>query len=222
MPLPDPDIPGLCTVRFVVYENDGTTPIANARVEAKLDRNVAIDSVLLTNVRSVGLTDSLGIVDLVLVQGDFIIKGSKQYSFKVWDSADLDTCDPVSQFRAVIPNLTSVFAEDLIPVSSSSGTGSTVSGIAIREVDGSPTGVISTLIVPNGSLTISGSSGEIDITASDVLAYLQSLPSVIPSEPNMPWWDDNVLKRSPLAYRFRRPGGLDSYIRPSSGTYLRA
>lgn len=29
-----------------------------------------------------------------------------------------------------------------------------------------------------------------------ILAYLQSLPTTLPSEPNMPWWDNDVLKRS--------------------------
>lgn len=56
------------------------------------------------------------------------------------------------------------------------------------------------------------------------LEYLQSLPSTEPPEPNMPWWDNHVLKRSFAAtsFEFLRPGGTDSYIRPSSGTYLRA
>ncbi len=31
---------------------------------------------------------------------------------------------------------------------------------------------------------------------SAILVYLQSLPSTLPSQPNMPYWDNNVLKRS--------------------------
>ena len=56
------------------------------------------------------------------------------------------------------------------------------------------------------------------------LEYLQSLPTTEPLTPNMPWWNNNVLNRSAVAvgFTFRRPGGVDSYIRPSSGTYLRA
>ena len=113
-PIPDSGTPGLCTVRFIVYENDGETPIQNARVEAKLDKNVAINNVLLTNVKSVGLTNSIGIVDLVLVQGDSIVKGNKNYTFRVWDSGDLDSCTPVSEFKAIVPSVASINAEDLI------------------------------------------------------------------------------------------------------------
>ncbi len=55
------------------------------------------------------------------------------------------------------------------------------------------------------------------------LDYLQSLPSTIPATPNIPWWDNNVLKRSSISttFRFFRPNESDSYIRPFSGTYLR-
>jgi hypothetical protein len=68
------------------------------------------------------------------------------------------------------------------------------------------------------SLTYLGTS------STSFLAYLQSLPTTEPLTPNMPWWNSNVLNRSAVAvgFTFRRPGGVDSYIRPSSGTYLRA
>jgi hypothetical protein len=162
-PIPNPVSPGLCTVRFIVRENDGSTPIENARVEAKLEKNVAIDNVILTNVKSVGLTNSLGIVDLVLVQGDSIIKGKKHYTFKIWDSGDLDTCTPVSEFKAIVPNLSTMFAEDLIGTSVSGGSVSESSSIAIRELDGIPSGMITTLAVSNGSLSISGNIATLSI-----------------------------------------------------------
>ena len=180
-PIPDPASPGLCTVRFIVRENDGSTAIENARVEAKLEKNVAIDNVILTNVKSVGLTNSLGIVDLVLVQGDSIIKGKKHYTFKIWDSGDLDTCTPVSEFQAIVPNLSTMFAEDLIGTVPSGGS-SELSAIAIRELDGIPSGMISTLAVSNGSLSISGSTATLNIPSGLRVREADANPSVIASE----------------------------------------
>jgi hypothetical protein len=41
-----------------------------------------------------------------------------------------------------------------------------------------------------------GINGGTAATSADFLAYLQGLPTTLPDVPNMPWWDDNVFKRS--------------------------
>lgn len=84
--------------------------------------------------------------------------------------------------------------------------------------------IVNVTIASQASQVVKISSVGVQGAGSDILAYLQSLPATLPSTPNMPWWDDNVLKRSAVAttFSFFRPGGTDSYIRPSSGTYLRA
>lgn len=113
--IPSAPSPGLCTVRFIVRKNDGTSPLALATVTCKLGTNVAIDGVILTNVKSTGVTNGLGEVDLILVQGASIIKGSKYYTIEIRDPGDLDSCDPVSSFKAIVPTLSSCHGEDLIP-----------------------------------------------------------------------------------------------------------
>jgi hypothetical protein len=102
-----------------------------------------------------------------------------------------------------------------------------------------PQGPVSTTYIPRWGVPAGGTTGQFlekvdgvdfntrwstSTSGGGFLAYLQSLPTTLPSTPNMPWWDDNVLKRSAVAttFSFFRPGGTDSYIRPSSGTYLRA
>lgn len=113
--IPEVPEPGLCTVRFVVKKFDGTTAIQNARIEAKLSLNAAIDSALLSNVKSSGLTNASGICDLILVQGDSIIKGSKYYTIEIWDPNDPDACVPMSRFRAIVPSdSTFIYAEELL------------------------------------------------------------------------------------------------------------
>ena len=76
--------------------------------------------------------------------------------------------------------------------------------------------------VVNGENPIIKITSTPPVVEADVLAYLQSLPTSEPSTPNMPWWNNNVLNRSAVGFTFRRPGGVGTYIRPSTGTYLRA
>lgn len=105
---------GLCTVRFIVYESDGYTPLAGAIVAAKLNKNSAVDTILLSTALHSGVTDSNGICDLTLVQGTSIIKGSKYYLITVYAPSDTDLCDPISSYRAIVPATTTANAEDLL------------------------------------------------------------------------------------------------------------
>jgi hypothetical protein len=105
---------GLCVVRFVVFGSDGSTPKVGATITAKLDKNTAINSVLLSSAKTSGVTDVNGACDLTLVQGASIVKGESKYLIEVCDASDPDSCEVISQFRATIPTLSFVYAEDLI------------------------------------------------------------------------------------------------------------
>ena len=114
---------GLCVVRFVVYENDGETPIANAKVTAKLNPNTAVNTIFLSNTEQVGYTNASGVCDLVLIQGDSIIKGNKHYQIDIFDQSELadpDACESMSSYKAIVPSLEFCFAEDLLRVSGGS------------------------------------------------------------------------------------------------------
>ena len=106
--------PGQCLVRCVVYENDGATPKVGAIVSAKLDKNTAINAIFLSNLKTSGVTDVNGVCDLILVQGDSISKGDKKYLFEVSDASDPDSCEVITQFRAVIPTLSFVYSANLL------------------------------------------------------------------------------------------------------------
>ena len=109
-----PTVPGTCIVRFRVYENDGQTPLVGATVRAKLGKNVAVDTTLLSNVARAGTTSSLGVCDLTLIQGSSIIKGSKYYEIEVVDPKDPDACELVASYRGIVPNQNFTYAEDLL------------------------------------------------------------------------------------------------------------
>jgi hypothetical protein len=78
-----------------------------------------------------------------------------------------------------------------------------------------PQGPVSTTYVPRWGVPAGGIAGQflekvdsVDFktrwssvinSSGSFLAYLQSLPSTLPTTPNMPWWDNDVLKRSSVS-----------------------
>ena len=110
---------------------------------------------------------------------------------------DITTGEVLHDRVCTVPDEETLDYEDL-PSTVSVAPDST-GNLLVRDADGSPSGVISTLIVPSGSLTVAGGTGTLEFETTDFLTYLQSLPSTLPSTPNTPWWDDNVLKRSAVS-----------------------
>jgi hypothetical protein len=107
---------------------------------------------------------------------------------------DITTGEVLHDRVCTVPDEETLDYEDL-PSTVSVAPDST-GNLLVREVDGTPSGVISTLIVPSGSLTVAGGTGTLEFETSDVLTYLQSLPTSVPSTINMPYWDEEVLLRS--------------------------
>jgi hypothetical protein len=106
---------------------------------------------------------------------------------------DIETGEVLHDRVCTVPDEEALDYEDL-PSTVSVAPDST-GNLLVREIDGTPSGVISTLIVPSGSLTVTGGTGALEF-GTDVLEYLQSLPTSVPSSPNLPYWDDEVLLRS--------------------------
>jgi hypothetical protein len=77
---------------------------------------------------------------------------------------DLDTNEVLHDRVCTVPDEAELDYEDLPGGTLPSGVEST--GLLIREVDGTPSGTINTLIVPNGSLTVSGGTGTLDVSSS--------------------------------------------------------
>ncbi len=108
---------GLCTVRFTFLKPDGTTPIQNVVVAAKLDQNVAVPASVISNQILYGTSSALGIVDLVLIQGASIKRGNKAYHITASDP-QATSLVPLLDFRAVIPTASSINASSLVPLES--------------------------------------------------------------------------------------------------------
>lgn len=83
---------------------------------------------------------------------------------------DLDTNEVIHDRICTVPDEESLDYEDLPGGTLPSGVDAT--GLLIREVDGTPSGTINTLIVPNGSLAVSGGTGTLDVTGGSSLRNL--------------------------------------------------
>ncbi len=109
--------PGLCTVRFTFLKPDGTTPIQNVVVAARLDQNVAVPASVISNQILYGTSNALGIVDLVLIQGASIKRGNKAYHITASDPQATSLVS-LLDFRAIIPTVSSINASSLVPLES--------------------------------------------------------------------------------------------------------
>ena len=107
-PIPSPVAPGMCTVRVLAL--DGAAPIPNARVTVELvESNPTVDTALLTQAQSSGLTNASGYIDLQMVQFAQFTRGGV-YRLRVVDSAGRTIHDR----RVKVPSATTCYAEDLI------------------------------------------------------------------------------------------------------------
>lgn len=77
---------------------------------------------------------------------------------------DLETNEVLHDRVCTVPDEDILDYEDL-PSSSSSSVSLNTQGILIREADGTPSGSVSTLIVPNGTLSVSGGTATLNVNA---------------------------------------------------------
>ena len=105
--LTPPTTPGLCTVRFFVLDNG--VPVQGAIVYADLEEpNPMVDSALVSRVQHTGLTNSQGILDLVMIQKLAFTRGGI-YRIRASDSLGRKLHDR----RVTVPTLSTAYAEDL-------------------------------------------------------------------------------------------------------------
>jgi hypothetical protein len=107
---PDPAIPGLCTVRFSVILNGNAVPGATVTAEVET-LNSMVDQSLVAHTQSIGVTNSSGYADLVLIRFvEFTSGGTYRVTVR-----DADGVRLYSKFVHV-PDLSFCWADDLIEV----------------------------------------------------------------------------------------------------------
>jgi len=103
-----PPAPGLCIVRFVVF--DRATPVPEAVVSAQIVKsNPTINTAILARVKHQAITNADGIADLVLVQQSEFTRGDGVYLIQVRTS----TGKLLHNRYVTVPNFESVFSEAL-------------------------------------------------------------------------------------------------------------
>lgn len=103
-----PSAPGLCVVRFVVFE--AGSPVEGAIVHVRLeDKNPTVSQTLLSRAEHVGYTDANGVLDVEMIQYSQFTSGGV-YRIRVSDPQGRKLHDR----RVIVNDIDSMFAEDLV------------------------------------------------------------------------------------------------------------
>ena len=104
----EPDDPLLCVVRCSVINNSGQ-PVANARIEARLeDKNPAVPYHLISRAVLSGVTNASGYVDLTLIQKEAFSRGGT-YLVDAYDS----TGRRINERRINVPSAPTAYLADI-------------------------------------------------------------------------------------------------------------
>lgn len=102
-----PSAPGLCVVRFVVF--DAGSPVEGAIVHVRLEaKNPTVSQALLSRAEHIGYTDASGVLDVEMIQYAQFARGGV-YRVRVSDPNGRIMHDR----RVIVGDVDSMFAEDL-------------------------------------------------------------------------------------------------------------